>query len=186
MLSSVLYTNFVTIKNIYNMKKVNINQQNSTLSEVEIINNETGLTPLQEKAVILLVSGKNMTDVSNELNIDRGTLYNWFEKLTVKAYYNRLCYEVKENIQNELLGLYNEAVKAIGSSLKSDNETIKLKTAFWLIERLEAQTTGSTDPREIIKRECTTVKTEWEDLVDTTIFDEAKYKQLCKENNLRP
>jgi len=163
------------------MKKINKIQQNSTLTEVEVINKQTGLTPIQEKAVLLLVSGKNITDVSTELNIDRGTLYNWFEKLTFKAYYNKLCSEVQTTVQNGILGLYNEAIQAIQSSLKSDNEAIKLKTAFWLIERLEAKNIGATDPREILRNKCTTSTVEW----DLNTFDEEKYKRLCKENGLQ-
>jgi hypothetical protein len=164
------------------MNKVNKNQQNSTLSGVEVSNSETGLTPLQEKAVLLLVNGKNMTDVSNELEIDRGTLYNWFDKIPFKAFYNKQCKEIKDTISNGLMGLYNKAVEAIQDSIKSDNEAVKLKAAFWLIDRLEAQSIGETTPREMIKKLCT--HNNW--IVDTNTLDEAKYKQLCRENNIKP
>jgi hypothetical protein len=164
------------------MKELNRNEQISTISDVEISNENTGLTPIQEKAISLLISGKNITDVSNEINIDRGTLYNWFQKPTVKAYYNMLCLEVKENVQNGLLGLYKEAIQTIESSLKSDNESVKLKAAFWLIERLEDKKIEETDPRIIIRKMCSSLSMEW----DLTTFDEVKYKNLCKENGLNP
>ena len=149
-------------------------------STPEVINRETGLTPLQEKAVSLLVTGQNFTEVAINLNIDRGTLYNWFEKITFKAYYNRLCSEVKANVQNNLLGLYSDAMKAIETSLKSDNETIKLKAAVWLLEKLEAQKIEETSPQNMIRGYCNSFTFE----IDN--FDEAKYKRLCKENGIEP
>ena len=164
------------------MDKLNKNQQNSTLSKVEGINSETGLTPLQEKAALLLVSGKNITEVTNEISIDRGTLYKWFDKIPFKAYYNKQCKEVKDNIENGLMGLYNDSIQAIKEGIKSNNEMIKLKTAFWLIEKLTSQIIGETDPKEIIKKKCTHNNF----IVDMETLNEAKYKQMCKENNLIP
>ena len=164
------------------MNKLNKNQQNSTLSKVEGINSETGLTPLQEKAALLLVSGKNITEVSNELSIDRGTLYKWFEKIPFTAFYNKQCKEVKDNIENGLMGLYNDSIQAIKESIKSNNEMIKLKTAFWLIEKLSNQNIGETDPREIIKKQCT----HSDYIVDLYKLNEVEYMQLCKENNIIP
>jgi DNA-binding CsgD family transcriptional regulator len=152
-------------------------KQNST---PEVINRETGLTPLQEKAVSLLVTGENFTEVAINLNIDRGTLYNWFEKITFKAYYNRLCSEVKTNVQNNLFGLYSDAMKAIETSLKSDNETIKLKAAFWLLEKLEAQKIDETSPQNMIRGYCNNLSFDFDN------FDEVKYKKLCKENGIEP
>ncbi len=167
------------------MKAINKNQQKSTFSKVEQISPQTGLTPIQEKAAILLVSGKNVSDVSNELNIDRGTMYNWFEKINFQAYcYNRICAEVKETIKNGLFGLYDEALNAIKDSLKSENASIKLKTAFWLIKRIDLQDIGQTDPRKSIRAEC------MEELINVSDwgmrFNNEKYKDLCKENGLNP
>jgi hypothetical protein len=164
------------------MNKVNKNQQNSTVSGIEGINTETGLTPLQEKAALLLVSGKNITEVSIELSIDRGTLYKWFDKIPFKAYYNKQCKEVKDSIENGLMGLYNDSIQAIKEGIKSNNEMIKLKTAFWLIEKLTSQTIGETDPREMIKKQCTHNNF----IVDMETLNKDKYQQMCMENNLIP
>lgn len=166
------------------MKKIDKIQQNSTLSGVEVANEETGLTPLQEKAVLLLISGKNVTEVANELQIDRSTLYNWIDKIPFKAFYNKQRKEINDIITNGLLSLYNEAIKAVKDGLKSLNGSVKLKAAFWLIERLESQSIGETDPRKMINNVCTGIAIDGLDLGIS--FDEAKYKQLCRENNINP
>ena len=167
------------------MKKVVKIQQNSTLSEVEETNRMTGLSPIQEKAVSLLISGKTITDVSNELNIDRGTLYNWTEKINFESYYSKLCIEIKRNVKNELMSFYDKALNAILMGLQSDNESIKIKTAFWLFERLDSQTIGETDPRKRIKDLCYTNPREtpegW-----GMVFDKSKYEMLCRENGIEP
>ena len=49
------------------------------------INKDTELTPVQERAIYLLASGKSITDVAKEINTDRGTIYNWFLLSEFKA-----------------------------------------------------------------------------------------------------
>jgi len=154
-------------------------QQNST--NLELIDN-TGLTPLQQKAVGLLVSGKSITEVSNELKIDRGTLYNWIDKITFKAYFNKQCNEVKNDTFNGLMGLYNDSVKAIKDSINSSNQTLRFKAAIWLIEQLNNLSFDETDPIEMIKKECIVNNLDFD---FSTSFDENKYKLLLKENGLK-
>ena len=48
--------------------------QNSTYPE-DLDN--IGLFLVQQRAVMLMVSGKSTTDNADELKIDRGTFYNW-------------------------------------------------------------------------------------------------------------
>jgi transposase-like protein len=52
------------------------------------VNTETGLTPLQEKAVSLIVNGKSYSDTAKELKIDRSTLYAWSNRINFQAYGN--------------------------------------------------------------------------------------------------
>ncbi len=148
---------------------------------MDTINKTTGLTPQQEKSVALLVSGKNHTEASKELKIDRGTLYNWMQKTNYRSYYNRLCIETKQDMENGLLGLVEDSIKAIKNSLKSDNEAIRLKAAIWLLEKLSNLEFGSPDPISELRKMC------WENTVDFDpfeTFNQSKFERLCKENNL--
>ena len=52
------------------------------------VNTETGLSPLQEKAVGLIVNCKSYSDTAKELKIDRSTLYAWSNRINFQAYYS--------------------------------------------------------------------------------------------------
>ena len=57
---------------------MNENRQKPTESTTE-----SGLTPIQEQAAILLASGENVTSVSEKLNLNRSTIYQWQQKITL-------------------------------------------------------------------------------------------------------
>ena len=42
----------------------------------------SGLTPIQEKAAIMLANGDSITLVAESLNINRTTIYQWQQKVT--------------------------------------------------------------------------------------------------------
>lgn len=50
-------------------------QQNPTETTLE-----SGLTPIQEQAAIMLASGENITSVSEKLNLNRSTITNGNKK----------------------------------------------------------------------------------------------------------
>jgi hypothetical protein len=147
------------------------------------VNIETGLTPLQEKAVALIVNGKSYTDTARELKIDRSTLYAWSNKINFQAYYNRLISDVRQDVLNELHSFHLDAVNVIRDSLNSKNDTVKIKVAFWLFEKLENRKIGNTDPRLWLKKLCTS--DDFGLSFNSRSLDEKKYRQLCEENFLK-
>ncbi len=157
-------------------------QQNPT--NMERVNKETGLTPLQERAASLLVAGKSYTEIANELQIDRSTLYSWTDKLTFKAYFNKLNKEIQDQVKNNLVSMYNDAVKAFQESLNSSvNPAIRLKAACWLFEKLEQQKIGSTDPRSFLRQMAT--ESVWPEM-EMVKINQTEYRKLCKENGIDP
>ena len=161
------------------MERLNKTQQNST--KMTNINPNTGLTPKQEKAAYLLVSGKSITDTAKEIGIDRTTLYNWMEGYNYKAFYNKVCQEIQKNIVNGLWGLYDKAMQAISAGLESENESLRIKSAFWLIERLSDKKTGESDPKKMIEGICRQDKLNMDFGIS---FDKDMFEKLCKTNNL--
>lgn len=116
----------------------------------EGVNGETGLTPNQERAAIMLASGKGITAVSEELGINRQTIYKWQTLITFRCYYNRQCQDYRDNIVNGLYGLADDAITAIRESLK--NPTTRLKAAMWIVERIDRlEDIEETDARAELK-----------------------------------
>ena len=112
---------------------------------------ETELTPLQEKAVYLLASGKNVTDTGKELNTDRATLYYWQKQPEFEAFYNKVRTEYKEQAKNELINLFSEALSTLKDCLQSKNENLKLKTAIYILEQTKDFEIGYTTKEAINK-----------------------------------
>ena len=109
------------------------------------VNTETGLSPLQEKAVGLIVTGKSYSDTAKELKIDRSTLYAWSIKINFQAYYNRLISDVRQDVINELHSFHLDAVRVIRDSLNSKNNAVKSRLLSgllrsWKIGKLAIQT----------------------------------------------
>ena len=70
--------------------------------------------------------------------------------------------------------------------MTSENESIRLKTAMWIIAKVENNPVGNTDARELLKKEATRTERifqDWE--AEKEVFDERKYKKLLAENGLK-
>ena len=72
----------------------------------------------------------------------------------------------------------------IRDSLNSKNDAVKIKVAFWLIEKLENRQIGNSDARAWIKKLCTTNDMDFR--FNSTSLDEKEYRQLCEENEIKP
>jgi hypothetical protein len=159
-----------------------MNKQKTTKSnKKETINQQTGLTSTQEKSVVLLLSGKSITEVSQTLKIDRSTIYAWQKQSNFQAYFNATQERIQAELENGLMSLYEEAITTIKDCLSSDNESIKLKAALWLVEKIESKKIGETDPRTLIKNELVL------DNISSGFqnFDTRDYERILKENNLQ-
>lgn len=146
----------------------------------EVVSNQIGLTAIQEKCAVMLAAGASITEVAGALHIDRGTIYCWKKKVTFTCYLNRLQKESKDILQGNLFELQGQALQALKDSLASDNESVKLKAAVWLIERLASIEVGGSEPKEVIKRICS--EPYWDD--SAVFVNERKYKAMLLEEGL--
>ena len=159
---------------------MNRNQQNQTILTA------SGLTPLQEQAATLLASGKNISEVAEELSLNRGTIYQWQQKITFQCYFNFQRQEAKDTLKNGLFSLYNEALEAIKGCLSSENETIKLKAATYIIQKIEENPMGETDIKEVLKGQATRIESDFPIInAEREVFDEKEYKRLLIENGVK-
>lgn len=154
----------------------NKSEQKATKSE------QTGLTPIQEQACLMLASGEGFTTVAEKLSLNRGTLYKWQQNTAFQCYYNQQCQDYKSEVKNALLGLHSQAVATVRELMTTGNESTRLKAALWLLEKVEAVEVGATDIRAVLKDRCTHGFDDWGKL--TPQLDEQEYKQALKEYGL--
>jgi transposase len=143
----------------------------------------TGLTPKQKKAAVLLASGKSMTETAKEVKIERSTLYQWAEKANFKAYYNSLVKELQTISVNSLFGLADKAFEVLRESLKAKNENVRLKAALNIIDRIKNVKVGETDPVQMLRKECT-ISYDAFNIFNNVEFNKERFERLLKENNL--
>lgn len=119
------------------------------------VNGFTGLTSTQERACSLLASGATTEAVAAELSIPEQTLYLWQKQSTFECYYNKRRSVIRNAAVQSLFGLVDEATTAIRESLSSENESVRLKAATYIIDKLQKMDVGKTDILEVVKQEAT-------------------------------
>lgn len=147
-----------------------------TATKVQI-NSVTGLTPTQERACSLLASGARTTAVAQELDVPEQTIYLWQKQTVFSCYYNKQRSVIKDVAVQSLFGLVDEAVTAIRESLTSTNESVRLKAATYLIDKLQNLEVGKTDIVEAVRAEAT--YDSWSNLGGT--FHEKDYREKLQE-----
>lgn len=155
------------------------NAKNTDKMKAEERNPETGLTSTQEEAVKMLMAGDSVATIADKLKVSESTLYKWQETLTFQCYYNKQCKNAKANLKDSLLAMYEKALSAIKSSMESDNEMVKLKTATWLIEKISTFSYGNGNPVGVIRERCYE-----ENAWSEPTFNEEKFQKLLAENGL--
>lgn len=147
-----------------------------------ITNTETGLTPQQEQAAIMLATGETITAVAAKLSLNRCTLYEWQKLLTFQCFLNKQSADYRDNMKSGLYALAGDALQAIRDGLHSAKEANRLKVAMWLVEKVVDADTGETDAREALRARYTHDEFE----VDTTLFDENEYNNALQWYGLQP
>jgi transposase-like protein len=150
---------------------------------------ESALDPQQERAAYMLATGAGVQEVADELDVHRSTLWDWRQQATFQAFYNRLLSEIRADVKEGLVGLYEEAVDTVRECLNSEDERVALKAASQVIERVEALEPGSTDPHAILRqRHTSTLAEDMEEMMGMTdqSFDREGYEKDCEELGIEP
>ncbi|HVZ40371.1 MAG TPA: helix-turn-helix domain-containing protein [Candidatus Kapabacteria bacterium] len=146
----------------------------------------SALTPEQRRVAVLFAAGKDVSEVADTLGVHRSTLWHWRKLPTFEAYLNGLLAEMQAHARAGLFALYGDAIAAVRRSLDSDNAAHALKAALFVLEHVKGAAIGETDPREIVKAQCTS---NFDDLFPSScdsVLDEAKYRRLCEEVGMEP
>lgn len=92
------------------------------------------LTPAQERAVHLLLSGCKTVKIASTLGVSRMTIYRWQRLPIFREFYDRLRTEIRQHMNNKILSLSDHAVNTLAVSLNSKSENVRYKTAKFIVE----------------------------------------------------
>ena len=98
------------------------------------------LSPLQEKAIIELLTGKSLTAVASELKIGRKTLNRWLNHPIFKGELEQRQRELNQATSHRIQSLATKSIDRLETLLDSDDLNIVFKTATFLLSRIPIQT----------------------------------------------
>lgn len=104
---------------------------------------QKGLSVKQERAIDLLLMGKNDREVGEELKMSRSKVNEWrnhdegfIEEMTKRRF------EIRECEKERFTGLRKQAVERLEKLLESENEKISFESAKYVLERLKIEEIG--------------------------------------------
>lgn len=112
------------------------------------------LKPAQEKAAILIASGRKCCDVAKEVGVTPETVSHWQRIPEFRAYSNQARIDLLEATRDKLRGYGPQAVEALADVMRfSKVDNAKIKAASVILSQLNcsdlekhAMSIGSTDP----------------------------------------
>ena len=99
--------------------------------------NGTELTKKQLSSIPIIVSAKNINAGVKKAKIGRTTYYNWMRNSRFRDEINSLRRVMVNDAINELKQSAKSAVNVLTNLLESDSETIKLRSAKYIIENIK-------------------------------------------------
>lgn len=110
--------------------------------------NVTPITPAQDKAALLIVSGLNLAAVASSVGINPRTLHRWMQTETVKNRIRELRTLAFEHAANRLQTLTGAAIDSLERNLNSGNRAAEVRAAVSLLRlNLDLQEAFNFDSR---------------------------------------
>jgi len=110
--------------------------------------NLTLLNSRQERAAYLLASGQSLTATAKEIQVHRQTLYVWMAEPAFEIELQRLRYEVRLAVHDQLLAGATKAVQVILAELGNSKAAIRLKAAIEVLRGLRFLSPAIQPPEE--------------------------------------
>jgi hypothetical protein len=112
------------------------------------------LKPAQERAAILIASGRKCCEVAKEIGVTPETVSHWQRLPAFKAYSNQARLDFLEATRDKLRGYGPQAVEALADVMRfSSSDGARIKAASVILSHLncndlekQAMSIGSTDP----------------------------------------
>ena len=89
---------------------------------------ETSISPIQQQAISLMMSGSNLSETARSVQISRGTLHYWLRRdPAFIAAYNGWRADLARSTRARLLALSDNAVKAITAAVEKGDAHLAFK-----------------------------------------------------------
>ncbi len=95
---------------------------------------ELTVSPKQQQAILLLVSGKSVKEVAEEVGVHRSTIWAWRQQEPFQAYFNALVKELQLQTTERLLGLWDFAVETLHVCMAGSNDHARFKAAKYVLD----------------------------------------------------
>lgn len=109
------------------------------------------ITTQESSMLTMLMKGENITDIAKTLNVNRGTIYNWLNKESVKTELNRrkqeLATQANQLIMRDL-ATYIDNIKALAN--QKDDKRVSLAANQYMVNRAIGTPTGVADRDESV------------------------------------
>jgi hypothetical protein len=100
------------------------------------------LKPIQEKAAVLLASGKTARDVAKEVDVTPETISHWRQIASFRALEHKLKWEALNSARDEMQALTSKAVSTLKDVMQNGKtDAARLKAAEIVLMHV-----GMTDP----------------------------------------
>lgn len=111
---------------------------------------EIGIPIKQQQALDLLLQGQSITAVSQQINVDRSTLYRWQGTADFEAERNRQLCEIRDAAQARLARMAEKSFSVIEEAIDRGDEKTALAVlkGIGFLNGVPAQI-GSSDPERI-------------------------------------
>lgn len=119
------------------------------------VSSATGLTKIQEEACSLLARGEGVGAIAERLGVTQDSLFLWQRQPTFKCYYNRQRYIIRHTATQGVYSLAGEALSTLRDCLNSVNDSVRLKAATFILDKLQAEEVGAIDIVEEVRAEAT-------------------------------
>jgi transposase len=98
----------------------------------------SNLSPKKVKVIAALLAGKSQAAAAQHAGVAERTVHHWVVDPDFKAEYDRQRTLLAEQALASLQGLATEAVETLRSLLQSERESVRLRTACYILDRAAA------------------------------------------------
>ena len=116
------------------------------------------LNAQQQQTLGLLATGLRIEEIAETLGVHRSTIWRWRQDPEFIAQWNQILTDTREEQTRSLLELQQEAIEALRSRLRSENDIVRLPVSLSVLEKVESLSVGSTDAEEVQRDRIQAVK----------------------------